>query len=474
MVCQRRVSRFWSSFLRRGVVYLSNQLPKSMYSFGLLRQFVIAGFQLTMKTYVWLLTLIVVGTGCSPVRRIGRDLRTNAVYTDHFTGVALYDPVEQRMVLAHNADKPFTPASNTKLFSFYAGLLTLRDSLPAVRYVIRRGANQADSLIFWGTGNPLALHPDLPDTTLLAFLRKRPEQLFFSPSNYNGPRFGAGWAWDDYNDDYSPELAPLPLFGNVVRFAKAPSGLTTSPRRFADSVRVEGTGSSIRRYEISNQFTWTATGRAIRQDVPFRWSPTLAAQLLADTLRRPVGVVHLPVPADAQLVRGFPTDSLYKRMLQVSDNQFAEQVLFMVSAERNASTLAPAIELRRVADSLQISTASARWVDGSGLSRYNLFTPAVLIELLKKISALVPQQRLFRLLPAAGQSGTLRTIKTGDEPYIFAKSGSMTGVYNLSGYLLTQRGKLLYFSIMHNNFTQPVGEMRRRTGELLKTIHEQL
>ncbi|XWW48137.1 D-alanyl-D-alanine carboxypeptidase [Fibrella sp. USSR17] len=427
-----------------------------------------------MKTYVWLVLLVVIGIGCSPARRLSRELHTKALYTDHFTGVALYDPTKQKMVIAYNADKPFTPASNTKLFSFYAGLLTLHDSLPAFRYVVRKGVGQTDSLIFWGTGNPLTLHPDLPDTTLLAFLRKRPEQLFFSPANYSGPRFGAGWAWDDYNDDYSPELAPLPLFGNVVRFATTPSSVSTvSPRRFADSIRVANPGNSVRRSEFGNQFTRPVTARAGRQDVPFRWSSALAAQLLSDTLRRPVGLVQLPVPADAQLVRGFPTDSLYKRMLQVSDNQFAEQVLFMASAERNATSLAPAVELRRVADSLHNPVGSARWVDGSGLSRYNLFTPTVLIDLLKKISALVPQQRLFMLLPAAGQSGTLASIRTGGQPYVFAKSGSMTGVYNLSGYVRTQRGKILYFSIMHNNFTQPVSEMRRRTGELLKTIHEQ-
>ncbi|WP_332368845.1 D-alanyl-D-alanine carboxypeptidase [Spirosoma telluris] len=160
-------------------------------------------------------------------------------------------------------------------------------------------------------------------------------------------------------------------------------------------------------------------------------------------------------------------------MLYVSDNQFAEQVLFMASAERGLPNLTPTRELRQMADSvLHLPAASARWVDGSGLSRYNVFTPNVLIDLLGRIYAKVPQQRLFALLPAAGQSGTLRSIAMTGKPYIFAKSGSMTGVYNLSGYVLTTSGKVLYFSIMHNNFTQTVSEMRRRTGELLKEIHE--
>ncbi|WP_020596720.1 D-alanyl-D-alanine carboxypeptidase/D-alanyl-D-alanine-endopeptidase [Spirosoma panaciterrae] len=424
-----------------------------------------------MKFYLSLLLIWSI-VGCSPARRISLELRTKPVYTDHFTGVALYDPVQQRALIQHNADKPFTPASNTKLFSFYAGLLSLRDSLPVLRYSVRH-----DSLIFWGTGNPLLLHPDLADTTALAFLRNRPERLFFSPTNYDGPRFGPGWAWDDYNDDYSPELAPLPIYGNVVRFRNG----KISPRRLADSVHLvsgEKAPVGIRRAEFSNQFTQSAGEKPARQDVPFRWSAELAAHLLADTLHRPVGIVKAPISANARLLRGSSTDSLYKRMLYVSDNQFAEQVLFMVSAERNVGSLAPVSELHQMVDSVfrfpvaHEGQLPARWVDGSGLSRYNLFTPNVLIDLLGRIYATVPQQRLFALLPAAGQSGTLRSLSMPGKPYVFAKSGSMTGVYNLSGYVLVRSGKVLYFSIMHNNFTQTVSEMRRRTGELLKEIHE--
>ncbi len=418
-----------------------------------------------MKQVLLFLALALLLAHCSPARRIIRELRTAPAYASQQTGVSLFDPATNTYLIQHNADRPFVPASNTKLFSLYAGLLTLPDSLPALRYVVRN-----DSLIFWGTGNPLLLHPDLPDTTALTFLRSRPEKLFFSPANYTGPRFGPGWSWDDYSDDYSPELSPLPIYGNVARFGKG----RISPLRFADSVGIHPAAQAIRRNEFSNQFIVPDKPGTTVQDVPFRWSAELVAQLLADTLHRPVGVTRSPMPANTRLLRGTATDSLYKRMLVVSDNLFAEQIHFITSAERQTTQLDPVGERKRVMDSvLQYPAVSAKWVDGSGLSRYNLFTPNVLIDLLKKLADRVPQKRLFALLPVAGRSGTLKSLNLPGEPYVFAKSGSMSGVYNLSGYLLTKKGNILYFSVMNNSFTGSVSNARKQTGALLKQIHEQ-
>lgn len=407
------------------------------------------------------------------MHRLTRALRTEPGYTDHLMGVSVYDPIRKKSLIQHNADQLFTPASNTKLLSFYAGLLFLPDSLPALRYAV-----QNDSLVIWGTGNPLLLHPDLPDTSVLAFLRGRAEPLTFSPANYTGPRFGAGWAWDDYADDYSPELSPLPIYGNVARFHKPTPLLPfrVTPSRFTDSIYADPSKrTTIRRDEFANRFWVPPPAGSRQQDVPFRWSPELASDLLSDTLHRTVTVSSRPMPANTRLLRGQPADSLYKRMLHVSDNQFAEQVLFMISAERGDAQLDPAGIRRMIIDSvLHYPATSARWIDGSGLSRYNLFTPNVFIDLLGKIRAKVPLPRLFALLPAAGQSGTLRSVgDTAKQPYIWAKSGSMTGVYNLSGYVQTRRGRLLYVSVMNNNFSQSVSEMRKRTAELLRQIHEQ-
>ncbi|MGA0556012.1 D-alanyl-D-alanine carboxypeptidase/D-alanyl-D-alanine-endopeptidase [Larkinella sp. VNQ87] len=418
-----------------------------------------------------LFCLLVFLSGCATYRPIQRQLRQNPELTDHVTGFALYDWEKQQMVVQHNADQYFTPASNTKLFSFYAGLVTLGDSIPALRYITR-----GDSLIFWGTGDPLLLNPNLPDTTALRFLRNRPEKLVFSPANYSGPRFGPGWAWDDYNDDYSAELAPLPLYGNIVRFISPDrvARLDVEPRFFRDSVTavsIRRFSRSVQRDEHRNRFDRPEAVRPFKQDVPFRWSSELAAQLLTDTLKRPVSVADIRFDRSAKTVYSQPADSLYKRMLQVSDNTLAEHLMLLCSSVQDTVNSAVGIQVV-LAKHLADLPDKPRWVDGSGLSRYNLFTPRSIVGLLQKIYRTVPQQRLFQLLAVGGSTGTIQRVYKTDRPFVFAKSGSMTGVYNLSGYLVTKKGKLLLFSMMNNNFAGSVADMRNRTAAFLTKIYE--
>lgn len=80
---------------------------------------------------------------------VSRLFDQSAITNDHFTGFALYDMDEQKMIYEQNPDKYFTPASNTKLFTFYTCLRMLGDSIPALKYTLKN-----DSLIFWGTGDP--------------------------------------------------------------------------------------------------------------------------------------------------------------------------------------------------------------------------------------------------------------------------------------------------------------------------------
>ena len=112
-----------------------------------------------------------------------------------------------------------------------------------------------------------------------------------------------------------------------------------------------------------------------------------------------------------------------------------------------------------------------KWVDGSGLSRYNLFTPRSIVKLLEKMYREFPEERLFSLLAVGGKSGTLKNSFNNEEnPYIFAKTGSMSGVYNLSGYLKTKKGQTILFSFMNNNFNTSVSMQRKEVEKILKQV----
>lgn len=404
------------------------------------------------------------------------------VFAQSFSGFALFDPQTGEMVASRNADKYFTPASNTKILTLLTALNILGDSLPVLRYL-----DMGDTLVFWGAGNPAFLHPDLPpDTAVLAFLRTRPESLFFTDFNFKDNHFGPGWSWADYTDYYQPERSPMPIYGNVARFRSmgTDSGFMAHPAFFKDSLFYgpqleEERSAAIQRIERGNRFEYNAA--ALRRagyetDVPFDYSPELLARLLSDTLRRTVGLIDAGLlPAGAVRTLYMPAhDTLYKRLMQNSDNFIAEQLLLMCSEQLfNQQNSKKAIDfarerfLRDVPDRLE-------WWDGSGLSRYNFFTPRTVVHILHQLYKQQPQERLFGIFPAGGVSGTIRGWYAGSEgkPYVFAKTGTLRYVHCLSGFVKTQKGKVLIFSFMHNNFSTGPNPVREEMQRVLKLIYD--
>ena len=115
-----------------------------------------------------------------------------------------------------------------------------------------------------------------------------------------------------------------------------------------------------------------------------------------------------------------------------------------------------------------------RWVDGSGVSRMNLFSPRDMIMLLQMIDKeLNNREKLFSMLPAGGLRGTLKNAYPKTEhPFVFAKTGSLSNNYCLSGYLVTKKGKTLVFSFMNNNFTKSSAEVRKEVERILTGLHQ--
>lgn len=92
---------------------------------------------------------------CSPISKtaLTKKFRTIEADLHDHTGFMLYDLGKEKPVFEFNSAKYFTPASNTKIFTMFASLKILGDSVPALHYV-----QNGDSLIFWGTGDPSFLY----------------------------------------------------------------------------------------------------------------------------------------------------------------------------------------------------------------------------------------------------------------------------------------------------------------------------
>ena len=426
-----------------------------------------------MRFLLILLPVVLISCAAPVLKPMMFDAQLSATETrfkDH-VGFVLYDPEKNEELYSFNGDRYFTPASNTKIFTFYTCLRTLGDSIPALRYVVR-----GDSLIFWGTGDPSFLYKYVHQNgKLFNFLKSSSKQLYFSNSNFNTSHFGAGWAWDDYNDYYSAERSPFPIYGNIFSVEVNAAGTAVKPKIFK---KFQTNGARQYRPKVerkleSNDFTFLPGRKADTLDIPFKVEASFIAELLSDTLKRNVTWISKPMVQGAQTIFSVPADSVYKVMMQESDNFLAEQLLLICSGVVS-DTLQPEIMIKYAKKNFLADLKDKPvWVDGSGLSRYNLFTPRTFVQLWDKIYDVMPRERLFPLLPTGGLSGTLKKWYVGKNgPYIYAKTGTLSNNHCLSGYIITKTGRLLIFSLMSSNYVATTSEIRKDMQTLLEDVYE--
>lgn len=411
---------------------------------------------------------------------------SSRVFSGNFTGFMLYDPETDSILFAQNEDKYFTPASNTKLFTFYAGLKMLPDSIPAMQYAI-----QGDSLIFRGTGAPSFLHPDFGNLEIYDFLKNSDKQLYYSDSHFDDEVLGPGWSWSDFNYYYSAEKSPFPIYGNIMRvtveeiekqqIASGPEGLKVSPAFFRSRVNSPAYDMEkplIAREFFDNDYKYFPKSDTMTYTVdrPFHYTPELITEMLSDTLGQPVGYLKTGFPDEYETLYSISSDTVYKRMLQPSDNFIAEQLLLVVSSQ-----LGESLNSRNAIDYMKENYLNEmpedpQWVDGSGLSRYNMFSPRSMIWLIKQIDdEYADDRKLFELLPAGGESGTIRNwyaAPEGENPYVYAKTGTLSNNHCLSGFILTQSGRKLIFSFMNNHYVSSSSVVKEEMERMLEHIRD--
>ena len=411
------------------------------------------------------------------------DIAKSTIFSDSnfaaaHVGISIYNPATQQYLYNYQGDKYFVPASNMKLFTCYAAMKNLGDSLVGLRYFNDNGDYEVEA-----TGDPTFLHPDFKNQPVFNFFKSKPTVTFLT-NNWDEKPLGNGWAWNDYDAYYMAERSPFPIYGNIVTFSlnKKTKSLDVFPKAF-DSViynkklSLISDSFSIKRNYADNGFEVEKASSKFRlTEMPFVTNKyDLGIILLNDTIKpywQIRELLHAQFPLKSLIIHSQPTDSLLKPMMHRSDNFFAEQTLLMVSNEKLGVMNDEQIIDTLLKTNFKGLPQKPRWVDGSGLSRYNLITPQDFVWVLTKMKNDFPWQRITTILPT-GNDGTLTNYYKNLSGNIFAKTGTLSGQVALSGYLLTKQGKTLVFSILVNNHQTSATAIRRGVEQFLTKVYEQ-
>lgn len=396
----------------------------------------------------------------------------NEIFNAAHVGIAVYEPASNQFLYKYQSNKYFVPASNTKIFTCYAALKNLGDSLTGLQYAV-----EDSNYTVKFTGDPTLLHTDFMNHPVAAFLKAH-DNITVVKSNWNDSRYGSGWAWNDYNDDYMAERSAAPIYGNVISFSKKEKQFQIIPKLFKDSLEILANTQSgnfeIERNYTSNIFqVKKSNSKFSKVDIPFITSEALTVAMLEDSLVKTIYFTD----ADAinkgnwQTIKSQPTDSMLKPMMHRSDNFYAEQTLLMVSNEKLGEMNASKIIDTLLKTDLAGIPQKPRWVDGSGLSRYNLFTPEDFVWVLTKMKNEFDWKRISTIF-ATGNTGTLKNYYTNYSGKIFAKTGTLSNQVALSGYLIAKSGKQLVFSVLVNNHQTSATNIRRAVEGFLIEVME--
>ncbi len=154
-------------------------------------------------------------TSCSIQSKLQKSAN-NAILSDGalanaHVGISIFDPAKGKYLYEHQGNKYFVPASNTKLFTCYAAMKYLGDSLIGAKYL-----THDDGIFVLATGDPTFLHPDFQKQPLYKLLTNSSVQKVQIATPFKSNPLGKGWAWDDYEESYMAERDPFPMFGNVA------------------------------------------------------------------------------------------------------------------------------------------------------------------------------------------------------------------------------------------------------------------
>jgi len=348
---------------------------------------------------------------------------------------------------------------------------------------------------------------DLADRIVAAGVKRVKGDLVGDESYFNGAPLGSGWEWEDLQWSYGAQVSALTVNDNAIDLTLkpgekvgAPVVITIGPpaplmiisNRATTSAR--GSKSELQLYRGVGANTLEITGSLPLGDVGLERSvaipdPALAfVSMLRDALTKrrvkidgrtrtvdarsgasivpnpllvtaqPTSIPPQPQPFEIASMQSPPFNLIAAQTLKPSQNLYTELILRTLGTPRISSTQtneeAGLIIVRNLLRQAGVADSELALSDGSGLSRNDMITANATVQLLTFMSKHRYAAQFREALPIAGVDGTLRTRMRGTpaEGNLRAKTGSLSSVASLSGYVTTAAGERLAFSMMLNNY----------------------
>ncbi|MYK87647.1 MAG: D-alanyl-D-alanine carboxypeptidase/D-alanyl-D-alanine-endopeptidase [Acidobacteria bacterium] len=323
------------------------------------------------------------------------------------------------------------------------------------------------------------------------------------------PGCGSGWAWDDFARGFAAPAGALQHRGNVVDVVVEPGSAAGRPARArfrqpgsdlilrneVITVRADRT-AGIRLRRLPGRPSLVVAGRIPEGSSPIVrtaavGNPTLFfVQAFKNTLERhgiavdgeAVDVDSLAARERAPALPGLralvrhrsePLSAIGADMLKQSRNLYAESLVRHLGVASGSTARAGRSVVGAVLNDWGIDARGAVVADGSGLSRYTYLSAGTLVEVLARLYE-DPDHRapIMAALPVAGRDGTLRErlVGTAAEGIARAKTGSMSRVRALAGYVESAGGEPLAFAVLANNFSAPAAEVTRVIDEAVAVL----
>jgi serine-type D-Ala-D-Ala carboxypeptidase/endopeptidase (penicillin-binding protein 4) len=442
------------------------------------------------------------------VQQLQRDLDATLAAPElarGYWGVLVRSLADGATLYATNAHKLLMPGSNLKILTLAAAAerlgwdFTFETRLDVPSESIHDGivggdlivAGNGDPSIGGRDGAPSRVFTSLAEQLKARGVRRIEGRIVGDDRAFAGEPYGAGWSWDDLMAGYASGVGALQFNENSVRATIGPG--TAAGAEAVVAIDPPDSGLLVRNDVRTVAAADASTPRVLARRLPGRdrlelsgtvrlgdppvvraFSVDRPALFFVTALRHQLVDSEIDVQGPAVTIEDVdplaiplsrttlaickspPLSSLASTMMKVSQNLYAETLVRTLGAAAGSPTAEGGLAVvKDVVEAWGIDPREVIIADGSGLSRYSLITPEALVAILTHVDRDDRlRDRFESSLPVAGRDGTLAHRMQGSaaEGNVQAKTGSMSNVRALSGFVTSADGERLVFSIIANNF----------------------